>query len=334
MCLQTSAFTDSSAAADSGVNTYTKSIAPDASTDALRIKPNPRHAGKKRRASSSSSPPSPPTKHRPRRTPRRYRAARARARRARPVLHEHRDVRDAHFPRPERGEPIGQERPDVGSVSGSVSEKLFNSFLVVSFGIPSSSLGSRLRREETVASRRRDRRRLSSRPDRFDRFDFLHRARGRTPSPDHPLQDAGAGVRRRPRDDDVADVFVARRERFSAPRHAAPRARASRASAVSSSSPGPRQPFGPTRAVHHQNGRAPGRRVFSVSFASFSASSRCRTAPTRASVIEARRVRRDRPARGWGPRRRRRAARVAAATAQRNTRASRPRGWAHRRRSG
>mmetsp|Transcript_11589 Transcript_11589/g.49459 ORF Transcript_11589/g.49459 Transcript_11589/m.49459 type:complete len:214 (-) Transcript_11589:797-1438(-) len=54
-CLQTSAFTVASAFAGRGVKRYTASVAPDASDETLRIKPKPRHAGKKNASSFSFS---------------------------------------------------------------------------------------------------------------------------------------------------------------------------------------------------------------------------------------------------------------------------------------
>mmetsp|Transcript_11408 Transcript_11408/g.47820 ORF Transcript_11408/g.47820 Transcript_11408/m.47820 type:complete len:203 (-) Transcript_11408:775-1383(-) len=54
-CLQTSAFTVASAFAGRGVKRYTVSVAPDASNETLRIKPKPRHAGKKNASSFSFS---------------------------------------------------------------------------------------------------------------------------------------------------------------------------------------------------------------------------------------------------------------------------------------
>ena len=202
-------------------------------------------------------------------TPRRARAARARAHgAARPVLHEHRDVRErVDFHGRSAVNRSARNAQTFGSVSERLARKTF------SFFFSSSLLGSRrllwdgLRREETVASRRRDRRRLSSRPDRFDRFDFLHRARGRTPSP----RPSTAGRRRRR---PPAPSRRRRRRRLRRP----PRRRFSKPIAAARGAETQRvrrarqlcrlhhqvraQPFRPTRAVHHQNGPAPGRRVF------------------------------------------------------------------------
>jgi hypothetical protein len=112
-CLQTSAFTVASAFAGRGVKRYTASVAPDASDETLRIKPKPRHAGKKNASSFSFS----FSEVSPRRFLFRRRDTgidfaqthdgahygvwrrRRKRERAGPVVHEHENIRDAHSPR-------------------------------------------------------------------------------------------------------------------------------------------------------------------------------------------------------------------------------------------
>ena len=258
----------------------------------------------------------------PRRTPRRYRAARARARRADPSSTSTATSATRTFHGRSAVNRSARNAQTFGSVSESVSEKLFNSFSrrlfwdpVVFSGIPSSP-----RRNRRVASSRPSSSVVEARP-----FHFLRRARGRTPSPRPPPG-------RTPPPASATPPRRRRRRRlrrppdrvFSESAEIGAKRRVRRASDcvvfITRSAPSPLTNPGSftTKTVGPR-----GRRVFFGE--TFSASSRCRDRAHAASRSRLA-ARNDRPARGWGPRRRRRAARVAAATNSEKTRGRADRG--------